>query len=106
MGASECKPLPPALAMFELIQMALQSGPLAGAKPGYFKRCGSDVSQQALDFLNSTVSDKEDAAFLHFSEKQADVIDKWRNNACKAAESDKPPSKSAVKRQSKAKKKQ
>lgn len=101
---SQCKV--PALAMFELIQMALQSGPLAGAKPGYFKRCGSDVARQALNFLNRTVPDKEDTAFLHFSEKQSDTIEKWRDNASKAAENGKPPTKSALKKQTKAKKKQ
>jgi len=101
--SSDCKA--PSLAVFELLQMALQSGPLAGAKPGYFKRCGSDVATQALKFLDSNVPDKEEAAFLQFSEKQTEAIDKWRNSASKATESDKPPSKSAVKKQSKAKKK-
>ena len=99
---SDCKA--PALAVFELIQLSLQTGPLAGAKPGYFKRCGTNVAQQALEFLDSIVPNKEEAAILHFSVKQADAIDKWRNNARKAVESDKLPSKSVLKKQNKAKK--
>lgn len=95
----------PALTVFELIQMSLQIGPLAGAKPGYFKRCGSDVAIQALEFLNRCVADKEEAAFLHFTEKQVDAIAKWKGNATKAVENDKLPSKTITKKQSKLKRK-
>jgi hypothetical protein len=95
----------PALAVFQLIQMSLQTGPLAGAKPGYFKRCGSQVAIQALEFLNQCVADKEEAAFLHFTEKQVAAIDKWKDNATKAIENDKLASKSIMKKQSKLKKK-
>ena len=94
-----------ALAVFELIQMSLQTGPLAGAKPGYFKRCGSQVAFQALEFLNQCIVDKEEAAFLHFTEKQVATIAKWKDNATKAVENDKLPSKSIMKKQSKLKKK-
>jgi hypothetical protein len=35
--------------------MAMQSGPLVGSNPGYFKRCGSEVASIALGFLNEIV---------------------------------------------------
>jgi hypothetical protein len=95
----------PAQAVFELMQMSLQTGPLAGAKPGYFKRCGNEVARQALEFLHPCVADNEEAAFLYFSEKQADAIFKWKGNASKAVENDKPPSISVMKKQNKLKKK-
>lgn len=95
----------PGLAVYELIQMGMQSGPLAGGKPGYFKRCGCDTARQALTFLDNTVPNNKEASALHFTPKQADAIDKWRNNARKAVEDDKPPSKSVLKKQIKAKKK-
>lgn len=95
----------PSLAVYELLQMAMQSGPLAGAKPGYFKRCGSNAARQTLTFLDSIVPDEAEASFLHFTERQHDAIDKWRNNARKAVDEDKPPSKSVLKKQSKLKKK-
>jgi hypothetical protein len=91
----------PALAVFELMQMSLQTGPLAGAKPGYFKRCGSEVARQALDFLHRCVADNEEATLLHFTEKQTDAIVRWKGNSAKAVENDKPPSISVVKKQKK-----
>ena len=42
--------------IFGLVQMAMQSGPLTGAKPGYFKRCGHEVAGIAHWFLLKTVS--------------------------------------------------
>ena len=42
--------------IFGLVQMAMQSGPLTGAKPGYFKRCGHEVAGIAHRFLLKTVS--------------------------------------------------
>jgi hypothetical protein len=51
------------LQLFQLIQLSVQCGPLHGAKPGYFKRCGQDFAimihqylfyiQQHLDFEQS-----------------------------------------------------
>ncbi|KAL7448128.1 hypothetical protein ACHAWC_000375 [Mediolabrus comicus] len=35
--------------------MSMQSGPLVGSNPGYFKRCGAEVASIALDFLNEVV---------------------------------------------------
>lgn len=39
------------LEVYNLIQMAIQTGPLKGGKPGYFKRCGVDVAKMARTFL-------------------------------------------------------
>jgi hypothetical protein len=96
---SDDKAKDPALKAFELIQMSLQSGPLAGSKPGYFKRCGSQVAMLALEFLNTAVPDQKEADLLRFTEKQTHAIEAWRANARKAAENDKPPSKSILKKQ-------
>ena len=41
--------------VFSLLQMAMQSGPLVGSNPGYFKRCGSEVASIALEFLYEIV---------------------------------------------------
>lgn len=37
--------------VFGLVQMSMQTGPLVGSNPGYFKRCGGDVASVALVFL-------------------------------------------------------
>lgn len=37
--------------VFCLIQMSLQTGPLVGSNPGYFKRCGGEVASIALAYL-------------------------------------------------------
>lgn len=91
------------LAMFELVQLALQSGPLKGAKPGYFKRCGAEVARQALNFLDRTFPE-EVIRSLHYTERQVGAIRKWQTNAQKAIDNNKPPSKSALKKQTKSKK--
>ena len=41
--------------VFSLLQMAMQSGPLVGSNPGYFKRCGSEVASVALEFMYEIV---------------------------------------------------
>merc|ERR1711865_171801 len=43
------------LAVFMLLQQALQCGPLAGSKPGYFKRCGSEIATVVHEFLNTSI---------------------------------------------------
>ena len=108
-----------ALEVYVLIQHALQCGPLAGGKPGYFKRCGGTVARMVLEFLNkiappskddgpdkeedeeegSTIYDKYVIDQYAFSAKQAEAIATWKHNAAKAAEADKPPSKTALKKQ-------
>jgi hypothetical protein len=87
------------LQIYEMIQQSLQCGPLAGGKPGYFKRCGSGLAKVVLTFLQTNVVNKDDALALYMSEKQADAIEKWKGSATKAIENDKPPSKSVVKKQ-------
>lgn len=42
--------------VYNLLQMAMQSGPLTGSNPGYFKRCGSEVASIALGFLMEIVA--------------------------------------------------
>jgi hypothetical protein len=44
-----------AVQVYTLLQMAMQSGPLTGSNPGYFKRCGGEVASIALMFLNEIV---------------------------------------------------
>jgi hypothetical protein len=90
--------------VFEMIQQSLQSGPMAGGKPGYFKRCGADLAKVVLTFLQTNVANKDDALALYMTEKQADAIEKWKVSATKAIENDKPPSKSVVKKQEEANK--
>ena len=33
----------------------MQTGPLVGSNPGYFKRCGGDVASIALEFLTDVI---------------------------------------------------
>eukprot|EP00527_Entomoneis_sp_CCMP2396_P006498 CAMPEP_0198139972 /NCGR_PEP_ID=MMETSP1443-20131203/3206_1 /TAXON_ID=186043 /ORGANISM="Entomoneis sp., Strain CCMP2396" /LENGTH=303 /DNA_ID=CAMNT_0043802267 /DNA_START=27 /DNA_END=938 /DNA_ORIENTATION=- len=91
-------------ALFELLQQALQSGPLFGAKPGYFKRCGSEVATTVHAYLFQTIASKEDSLSLCFTEKQAAAVETWKASALKAAESSKPPSDSVIRRQQEANK--
>ena len=105
-------------AVYLLLQLSIQCGPLAGGKPGYFKRCGRDVAQLVLDFLNQVVpavtdDDNDDdspmieasdnrqplTASMFFSDHQAVAIKTWKTNAEKAAAQNKPPSKSVLKKQ-------
>jgi hypothetical protein len=84
--------------VFGMIQHSLQCGPLEGAKPGYFKRCGSEVAKVVAEFLKE-MFEKEDAVrALGFTDKQVEAIDTWKKHAQKAGEADKPPSKSALKK--------
>lgn len=87
------------LKIFVLLQLALQCGPLAGGKPGYFKRCGGAVARMVLEFLEKAVPNESEGLTLGFSTKQTDAIAIWKVNASKAALEDKPPSKSALKKQ-------
>jgi hypothetical protein len=86
----------PAVATYLLVQQAMQTGPLTCSNPGYFKRCGATVASVALTFLDETVPD---ALELRFTEKQAQAIQKWKGAAAKAVASDRPPTKSQVKKQ-------
>ena len=99
------------LALFELVQQALQCGPLAGAKPGYFARCGSDTALVVLQFLQELLPEKEDTLdssnksthhMLFWSDKQVATMEKWKQNAAKAVEKQKTASKSVQKKQQQA----
>ena len=41
--------------VFSLIQMSIQTGPLVGSNPGYFKRCGGEVASIAYEYLNEII---------------------------------------------------
>jgi hypothetical protein len=91
------------LAVFQLIQLSVQSGPLSGGKPGYFKRCGVEVAKVVLDFLEEAVPQHDALGIdcMGFTSKQMDAMKKWKVNAGKAVENDKPPSKSVMKKMQK-----
>mmetsp|Transcript_297 Transcript_297/g.776 ORF Transcript_297/g.776 Transcript_297/m.776 type:complete len:331 (-) Transcript_297:1845-2837(-) len=88
------------LSVFQLIQLSVQSGPLSGAKPGYFKRCGAKVAKVVLEFLEKIVPQHEALGIecMGFSSKQMEAMKKWKLDAEKAVTNDKPPSKSVMKK--------
>ncbi|GAX15154.1 hypothetical protein FisN_12Lu264 [Fistulifera solaris] len=87
-----------ALSLFELIQLGLQCGPLAGSKPGYFKRCGSETATMVHDFLQELAPEKDSLIDLCCSEKQADAVERWKKDAQKAIVRKDEPSKHVQKR--------
>ncbi|KAL7563427.1 hypothetical protein ACA910_016523 [Epithemia clementina (nom. ined.)] len=92
-------------ALFELLQQALQCGPLSGSNPGYFKRCGSQVATMVHAFLFRILATPQEASNVwHLTDKQAAAIETWKTAALKAAESNKPPSKSVLSKQAEAEK--
>jgi hypothetical protein len=97
-GLDDAQAKEPALATYMLIQQAMQSGPLTGSNPGYFKRCGDAVAKQALLFLEEACPTGTAQVELRFSEPQAVAIEKFKTSARKAVESGKPPSKSQLKK--------
>lgn len=68
---------------FDLVQHCLQSGPLRGQKPGYFKRCSPAVAVAVAAFLSRQLPDL--ATGLMLSEKQRDQMALWAKHASKAA---------------------
>lgn len=95
-----------ALEVYGLMQFMMQSGPLKGSSPGYFKRCGGEVAKMAKEFLLQCIlceNDKErhtiksnadaldtrsnvatDDSFsedLRFTAKQKEAIQKWIRDA-------------------------
>jgi organic radical activating enzyme len=85
-------------AVFEILQLSLQCGPLAGARPGYFKRCGGEVASVVVHYLFQMFADEHAVRALQFTDKQVIAIEMWRKNAIKEAENNQPPSKSAQKK--------
>lgn len=70
------------LAIFEMLQQCLQSGPLRGGKPGYFKRCGPVVASVAAGFIAGL---PDPATGLMLSERQRVALARWSKDAEKAA---------------------
>lgn len=62
--------------IYSLLQLALQSGPLRGSDPGYFKRASilPEHVEPALEFLRTVVPLTEG---LGFSPKQCERVAKW-----------------------------
>ena len=83
--------------VFLLFQHSLQSGPLKGAKPGYFKRCDSSVVGIVVNEVfprcfgmtpqasPETVDFNKLGAFFAFTPNQVKAVSKWYKNAWKAA---------------------
>lgn len=90
--------------IYELVQASLQTGPLAGAKPGYFKRCGRAVATLVHAYLYQVCTSAADAVTeLFWTEKQATAWEMWTRKALQASESDNgEPSKSVQYRQEQA----
>ncbi len=99
-GISSDKRTEVGLAVFLLIQLSVQSGPLSGGKPGYFKRCGAEVAKVVLEFLEEVVPKHEELGIdcMGFTSNQMNTMNKWIVNAKKAVENDKPPSRTALKK--------
>jgi len=96
------------LAVFEVLQQAVQSGPLSGSKPGYFRRASPETAQVAVEFLEEVAGvlkldgsggcrgrtgikeedgkDNEDEAPIYFSSRQCKAIFSWRDAGLKALE--------------------
>ena len=96
-------------ALFELIQQAMQCGPLSGSKPGYFKRCGSQVATIVHAFLCQIIATSQEARALFLTEKQATVVETWKMLALKAAKKrnnnkNQPATKFVLQKQAKAEK--
>lgn len=96
---SEAKMKEVSLNVFQLVQHSVQCGPLHGGKPGYFKRCGSQVAKIVLGYLLRIVPNQEASQALGFSEKQVKTLESWKSNAEKAVANNQPPSKSQLKKQ-------
>ena len=63
------------LAVFVLLQLSLQCGPLQGGSPGYFKRCGGDVAKLVLEYLNRITDDYDDDTDAEADDKAATAVD-------------------------------
>ena len=88
------------LIVFQLIQLSVQSGPLTGSNPGYFKRCGAECAKAVLEFLEEVVPKTDELGIdcMGFTSNQMNAMKKWMSNAKKAVENDKPPSRTALKK--------
>jgi hypothetical protein len=93
------------LLLFDLIQQSLQCGPLAGAKPGYFKRCGSEMAAIVHQYLLDLIPQDGNAQDMCLSQTQDEAIQRWKEASYKAMISDQAPCKSVLKAQERASKK-
>jgi len=62
---------------FSLLQHGLQSGPLKGAKPAYFRRCSMDVLQFVVQIYLPKI------CTLGFTNGQIAAVNIWKTNARK-----------------------
>jgi len=70
--------------IYGLVQMAMQTGPLVGSSAGYFKRCGAQVAQTALEFLNALPLDE---VLLTLSQiENGNENENENGDACKSTE--------------------
>jgi hypothetical protein len=83
--------------IFELIQQAVQVGPLRGSSPGYFKRCGADIANLVLNEFLNPILQSDVICHLYFTDKQVQVVAAWKRNAFKAGAAGKPPSRATAK---------
>jgi hypothetical protein len=83
--------------IFELIQQAVQVGPLRGSSPGYFKRCGADVANLVLNEFLNPILQSNVICHLYFTDKQVQVVAAWKRNAFKAGAAGKSPSRATAK---------
>ncbi|KAL7470562.1 hypothetical protein ACHAXS_010812 [Conticribra weissflogii] len=61
--------------VFSLLQMSMQTGPLVGSNPGYFKRCGGDVAKIAFDFLTEVMDMADNDGSFDFDDNEDDGAD-------------------------------
>jgi hypothetical protein len=91
--------------VFALIQQGLQCGPLAGSKPGYFKRCGGATAGLVHAFLIRVIeylplTSSSSSSFDFWSERQRSTLALWMAQAEKAASAHQEPSRSVQKKMS------
>jgi hypothetical protein len=91
--------------VFAMIQQGLQCGPLVGAKPGYFKRCGSEIAGlvhaflvRVVEYLPLSSSSDDDGGCAFWSERQQSALASWMANAEKATAAHQEPSRSVQKK--------
>mmetsp|Transcript_13344 Transcript_13344/g.25043 ORF Transcript_13344/g.25043 Transcript_13344/m.25043 type:complete len:353 (-) Transcript_13344:43-1101(-) len=65
-----------ALQVYGMIQMVMQTGPLKGSNPGYFKRCGVQVAKMAKEFLVNCIQNttEKSGETMEFVENTDDAV--------------------------------
>ena len=67
--------------IYSLVQMAMQTGPLVGSSPGYFKRSGAEVAKTALNFLSSLPLDEVQSALSQNENENNDTSKSLEGNS-------------------------